>query len=166
MNHNFTRGTGGFANPQNPIRVQILRDEEAAGIESDATKFPPPAYGLWRESVRVDPNRIFWARNTEGNLPDVPPVPGRHRRDNEIREAEGDNTLERTTTVNRPPSYVSEDGVDYVIEARGRSIAPPEPGVGVTEMPSEDADAVSRDVSRRARGISLSNPRRVIPRDR
>ena len=44
-------GPGGYANPAMPIRVALARDEEAAGIESDATKFPPPAYGLWRESV-------------------------------------------------------------------------------------------------------------------
>jgi hypothetical protein len=44
-------GPGGYANPAIPIRVALARDEEAAGIESEATKFPPPAYGLWRESV-------------------------------------------------------------------------------------------------------------------
>ena len=44
-------GQGGFANPLRPIRVALACDEEAAGIESEATKFPPPAYGLWRESV-------------------------------------------------------------------------------------------------------------------
>jgi hypothetical protein len=44
-------GPGGFADPPRPIRVALARDEEAAGIESEATKFPPPAYGLWRESV-------------------------------------------------------------------------------------------------------------------
>jgi hypothetical protein len=44
-------GPGGYANPPQPIRVALVRDEEAAGIESEATKFPPPAYGLWRESV-------------------------------------------------------------------------------------------------------------------
>jgi hypothetical protein len=44
-------GPGGYANPQTPIRVALARDEEAAGIESEATKVPPPAYGLWRESV-------------------------------------------------------------------------------------------------------------------
>jgi hypothetical protein len=42
---------GGYANPESPIRVALARDEEAAGIRSDATKHPPPAYGLWRESV-------------------------------------------------------------------------------------------------------------------
>lgn len=44
-------GPGGYANPTRPIRVALTRDEEAVGIESEATKFPPPAYGLWRESV-------------------------------------------------------------------------------------------------------------------
>jgi hypothetical protein len=44
-------GPGGYANPEVPIRVALARDEEAAGIESEATKVPPPAYGLWRESV-------------------------------------------------------------------------------------------------------------------
>lgn len=45
------RGPGGYANPPRPIRVALVRDEEAAGIESEVTKLPPPAYGLWRESV-------------------------------------------------------------------------------------------------------------------
>jgi hypothetical protein len=44
-------GPGGFANPPYPIRIAMTRDEEAAGIESEVTKYPPPAYGLWRESV-------------------------------------------------------------------------------------------------------------------
>jgi hypothetical protein len=44
-------GPGGFANPAEPIQIALARDEEAAGIESEATKVPPPAYGLWRESV-------------------------------------------------------------------------------------------------------------------
>lgn len=42
---------GGYANPETPIRVALARDEEAVGIHSEATKRPPPAYGLWRESV-------------------------------------------------------------------------------------------------------------------
>lgn len=44
-------GPGGFANPAEPIQVSLARDEEAVGIENEATKVPPPAYGLWRESV-------------------------------------------------------------------------------------------------------------------
>ncbi|AEO64755.1 uncharacterized protein THITE_2111072 [Thermothielavioides terrestris NRRL 8126] len=42
---------GGYAIPREPIPVVLARDEEAAGIESEATKTGPPAYGMWRESV-------------------------------------------------------------------------------------------------------------------
>ncbi|KAL2186862.1 hypothetical protein L209DRAFT_763903 [Thermothelomyces heterothallicus CBS 203.75] len=44
---------GGYAIPREPIPVVLARDEEAAGIESDATKTGPPAYGVWRESVCI-----------------------------------------------------------------------------------------------------------------
>ncbi|RDL38967.1 Uncharacterized protein BP5553_03307 [Venustampulla echinocandica] len=101
-------GPGGFANPTVPIQVSLARDEEAAGIESEATKFPPPAYGLWRESVRMDPNQIFWQRNEVATA-----------RQNPSRHGE-----ERPPTANRPPSYISDDGVDYVVEAAPRSTAP------------------------------------------
>ncbi|PBP25476.1 hypothetical protein BUE80_DR003560 [Diplocarpon rosae] len=96
-------GPGGYAEPFAPIPVTLTRDEEAAGIESEATKLPPPAYGLWRESVRVDPNRIFWQRNA-----DMPPL-------GQITERQA---------VSRPPSYISDDGVDYVVDAASRSVAP------------------------------------------
>ncbi|KAH6649177.1 hypothetical protein BKA67DRAFT_662091 [Truncatella angustata] len=98
-------GPGGYAVPKRPIRVLLARDEEAAGLESETTKVHPPAYGLWRESVRVDPNRIYWQRN------DQEPVPL-------------GNAASRPATANRPPSYASDDGVDYVVEARPRSMAP------------------------------------------
>lgn len=44
-------GPGGYAIPRAPIPVVLARDEEAAGIESEATKTGPPAYGMWRQSV-------------------------------------------------------------------------------------------------------------------
>lgn len=114
-------GPGGYANPVVPIRVTLARDEEAAGIESDATKLPPPVYGLWRESVvsyivlkqysvlanqpqRVDPNRLYWQRN------DAP--------------LQRQTSNERPNTATRPPSYISEDGVGYVVDAAPRSTAP------------------------------------------
>ncbi|KAI0121027.1 hypothetical protein BJ170DRAFT_157373 [Xylariales sp. AK1849] len=100
-------GPGGYAVPRRPIRVVLARDEEAAGLESETTKLHPPAYGLWRESVRVDPNRIYWQRN------DQPPTP-----------ASGEEPQTRPATANRPPSYASDDGIDYVVEARPRSMAP------------------------------------------
>ncbi|PKS07477.1 hypothetical protein jhhlp_006081 [Lomentospora prolificans] len=98
-------GLGGYAIPRVPIRVVLARDEEAAGIESEATKLRPPAYGLWRESVRVDPNRLFWQRND----------------DPQAAEASAWSEPQRGP---RPPSYASEDGVSYVIDAVPRSTAP------------------------------------------
>ncbi|KAK7709372.1 hypothetical protein SLS64_006285 [Diaporthe eres] len=125
-------GPGGYAIPRQPIRVVLARDEEAAGIESETTKMNPPAYGLWRESVRVDPNRIYWERNTE-----VPAVPEeQHEMARAGSSADDDDSSDDASTSGdegsssrprgqrRPPSYASEDGVAYVIEAQPRSIAP------------------------------------------
>ncbi|KAK2615840.1 hypothetical protein N8I77_002566 [Diaporthe amygdali] len=133
-------GPGGYAIPRQPIRVVLARDEEAAGIESETTKINPPAYGLWRESVRVDPNRIYWERNTE-----APPIPGEQHEmsgasstdDDEDTATSGDEGSSRPRNVRRPPSYASEDGVAYVIEAQPRSIAP----TGEVPLPVHPSEA-------------------------
>ncbi|AEO59407.1 hypothetical protein MYCTH_2307672 [Thermothelomyces thermophilus ATCC 42464] len=117
---------GGYAIPREPIPVVLARDEEAAGIESEATKTGPPAYGVWRESVRVDPDRLYWVRNEH-----APPL-------DEVSELSGpdgsgpDGSTASSqsgarTQIPRPPSYSSDDGVSYVVDARPRSIAPPTP---------------------------------------
>ncbi|KAK3682915.1 hypothetical protein B0T22DRAFT_297104 [Podospora appendiculata] len=126
-------GPGGYAIPRQPIRVVMARDEEAAGIESETTKINPPAYGLWRESVRVDPNRIYWERNQDAAHADTT------REEDEISPADSTSSAgghhrsrsgsarepgSRAAGAPRPPSYVSEDGVAYVVEAQPRSIAP------------------------------------------
>ncbi|OBT79673.1 hypothetical protein VF21_01228 [Pseudogymnoascus sp. 05NY08] len=109
----------GYATPAVPIRVTLGRDEEAligsrstpseanASANAKAIAPPPPAYGLWRESVRVDPDRLFWARNAA--------APRRESHDQIPEDGEAPR---------RPPSYVSDDGVEYVVEAAGRSVAP------------------------------------------
>ncbi|KAG5930138.1 hypothetical protein E4U42_002874 [Claviceps africana] len=103
---------GGYAVPPKPIHVVLASDEEAAGIESETR---PPAYGLWRESVRVDPNRLFWQR-TESVPPAIP-----------------------RPELRRPPSYASEDGISYIVEARPRSTAsPPHAGVPVSAAKASD----------------------------
>jgi hypothetical protein len=81
----------------------------------------------WRQSVlinlqRVDPNRIYWQR-TEVARTHTEQLPGTH-------------TRETTLGTQRPPSYVSEDGVAYVIEAAPRSTAPTV-DVPLTQHPSE-----------------------------
>ncbi|GJN69959.1 hypothetical protein VFPFJ_09708 [Purpureocillium lilacinum] len=95
---------GGYVVPPKPIPVLLARDEEVAGAQSEASKLKPPAYGLWRESVRVDPDRLFWQRNADAN-----PNSGRPE----------------TRSGPRPPSYASDDGVSYMMDVRPRSIAPP-----------------------------------------
>ncbi|KAI0407566.1 hypothetical protein F4802DRAFT_516620 [Xylaria palmicola] len=110
-------GHQGYAIPSQPIRVVLARDEEAAGIESETTKAKPPAYGLWRESVRVDPNRIYWQR-AELRPPSPPTSASSVSND-------ADHESDRRSAQRRPPSYASDDGIDYVVDARPRSIAPP-----------------------------------------
>lgn len=127
-------GPEGFK-PEVPIPVQLARDEEltAYGDEGrleeekvEALKQPPPAYGLWRGSVRLDPNLLHWRR-----------VEGREQRDGQDHQQSRNgspNLSERRPSpaaspnlgsvveeplgqVRRPPSYMSEDGVSYVVSA-------------------------------------------------
>jgi hypothetical protein len=139
-------GSDGF-NPIRPIRVHVQRDEELEDEEEaieghgdiDELKekpvaIPPPAYGLWRSSVRVDPNLLHWQRVEAAQAAEnrasvlaspigsrngsVPGPPDRTDMSN-ISEPQGP----------RPPSYVSEDGVSYIVEAAPRSVAPSHTGV-------------------------------------
>ncbi|PHH59506.1 hypothetical protein CDD81_3146 [Ophiocordyceps australis] len=118
FNSNLLGPFGGYVVPAKPIPVLLARDEEADGREGTTAKTRPPAYGLWRESVRVDPNRLFWQRN-------------------------GAPTRAEERSGPRPPSYASEDGVSYVVEARPRSMAPPSSG-SVSHVPSSSRNAVGR----------------------
>ncbi|KAK2001569.1 hypothetical protein LX36DRAFT_667856 [Colletotrichum falcatum] len=108
---------GGYAVPREPIRVVLARDEEEQGEISEALLTKPPAYGLWRESVRVDPNRIYWQRNPNA------------------ASNVGSSTQSRSGP--RPPSYASEDGVSYVVDARPRSMAPAMTEALIPPHPSE-----------------------------
>ncbi|KAK8148591.1 hypothetical protein G3M48_009755 [Beauveria asiatica] len=94
----------GYAVPRRPMQVLLARDEEAAGGENATNKLTPPAYGFWRESVRIDPNRLYWQRNEAA------------RRQEPVLETE--SQLEYATrSGQRPPSYASGDGVSYVVDA-------------------------------------------------
>ncbi|KAI0973898.1 hypothetical protein F4678DRAFT_390610 [Xylaria arbuscula] len=121
-------GHPGYAIPREPIRVVLARDEEAAGIESEVARMKPPAYGLWRESVRVDPDRIYWQRAKSPPANDDNHDEGGHR-----------------PTQRRPPSYASDDGIEYVVDARPRSIAPPSSSIysqgSTIDSPMASSDA-------------------------
>ncbi|MCJ1420802.1 hypothetical protein MMC32_007161 [Xylographa parallela] len=81
---------GDYAHPEEPIQVVLARDEEM-GLEDDRYDEekdlppPPPAYGLWRGSVRIDPNLLRWQRAEA--VPRLPAIP-------------------QERPANRPPSYV------------------------------------------------------------
>ncbi|KAM3510497.1 hypothetical protein MY11210_005847 [Beauveria gryllotalpidicola] len=94
----------GYAVPRRPIRVLLAHDEEAAGGENATNKVTPPAYGFWRESVRLDPNRLYWQRNEVARRQE--PVPETESQHEYVARSGG-----------RPPSYASEDGVSYVVDA-------------------------------------------------
>ncbi|PGH16944.1 hypothetical protein AJ80_05012 [Polytolypa hystricis UAMH7299] len=121
-------GSIGYAHPQHPIPVVFARDEEmlaevnengAISQSQPPMAAPPPAYGLWRSSVKINPNLVHWQRNN-------------HQR----RDAPGDinDTDERPATVNRPPSYVTEDGVRYVIDIQPRPQAVTQPEIRAPEI--------------------------------
>lgn len=73
---------------------------------------------LTRGLQRVDPNRLFWMRNEH-----APPV--EEGFDGSSGSSEGAHSGGVAgTNAPRPPSYSSDDGVSYVVDARPRSIAP------------------------------------------
>ncbi|RYP35407.1 hypothetical protein DL767_003814 [Monosporascus sp. MG133] len=115
---------GGYAVPRRPIRVVLARDEEAAGREAETAKVKPPAYGAWRESVRVDPNRLYWQR-IDGHHHQAPGSTSESSSDGpHYSETRPGSAGTGAGVAARPPSYASDDGVAYVVEARPRSIAP------------------------------------------
>ncbi|EAW10890.1 uncharacterized protein ACLA_065240 [Aspergillus clavatus NRRL 1] len=104
-------GPMGYAQPARPIHVILAGDEEAlVGSEGhlrEKVTAPPPAYGLWRSSVRLNPDLLYWQRREGDERPDTT-IDGTGRRQNNKAAAP------------RPPSYASDDGVEYVIEAQPR----------------------------------------------
>lgn len=99
---------GAVACPHRPIRVILARDEELGldgteTVEEDkeiAVPPPPPAYGVWRCSVRADPNLIHWQHTGPPTIVEESP------------------SLTRSERI-RPPSYRSQHravGVEGVVE--------------------------------------------------
>ncbi|RPA85481.1 hypothetical protein BJ508DRAFT_322532 [Ascobolus immersus RN42] len=96
--------------PRHPIPVHLPGSPITAGAPA-APKPPPPAYGLWRYSVRVAPEQLQWMRRDqaagEGLVAPSLPTPTGVRPE--------------SAASNRPPSYMSDDGVGYVVRAEPRS---------------------------------------------
>lgn len=121
-----------------PIPVRLARDEaldsdndndmadlEAGDLEKEVLPPPPPAYGLWRSSVRVDPNLLHWQRVEDNNRAHSAISMPRSRNGSVVAASEHDAPPDPPAAGPRPPSYISEDGVSYITEAAPRSVAPP-----------------------------------------
>ncbi|KAL4875500.1 hypothetical protein BJY04DRAFT_223962 [Aspergillus karnatakaensis] len=106
-----TTGTTGYAQPHRPIQVTMVGDEErlteVRGASNTDVTIPPPAYGLWRSSVRLNPDLLYWQRVDHQSAV--------------LRGVERDEGRTRKGQGRRVPSYMSNDGVDYVVEAQPRS---------------------------------------------
>ncbi|KAL2042140.1 hypothetical protein N7G274_005328 [Stereocaulon virgatum] len=107
----------GYAQPPTPIRVTMLQDEglhvvgsEGHDQETDEERElppPPPAYGLWRNSVRADPNLIHWQSIGHASPPPIPDLQTQAR------------ALILAGSGHRPPSYTSEETIDIHMHAQG-----------------------------------------------
>ncbi|PYI04491.1 hypothetical protein BO78DRAFT_320299 [Aspergillus sclerotiicarbonarius CBS 121057] len=104
-------GPAGYAQPARPIHVILAGDEDVAAASPSAVRekvtAPPPAYGLWRSSVRLNPDLLYWQRIENNNTQ---------------RPKGVDRRASNKARIPRPPSYTSDNGVDYVIEAQPRSL--------------------------------------------
>ena len=87
--------------PEKPIPIVMAIDEEAGlsplspnspDLEKPIVRPPPPVYGVWRDTKRMDPNLVHWAK--------LPPSPDTPTYEEALREVQQD-------VGNRPPSYVN-----------------------------------------------------------
>ncbi|PLB49579.1 hypothetical protein P170DRAFT_356720 [Aspergillus steynii IBT 23096] len=108
-------GPAGYAQPERPIPVVLAGDEEALtesqGPSREKVTVPPPAYGLWRESVRINPDLLYWQRVDQ------------KAQSKSKRTSRADQSSNSKATAPRPPSYTSDNGIDYVVEAQPRSFS-------------------------------------------
>ena len=88
-------------------------DEEACiGISQEISPViplirpPPPTYGVWRDTKRMDPNLVHWAK--------LPPSPDTPTYEEVLRDIQ-------TTLGRRPPSYVMVNGVLVEAETEGQT---------------------------------------------
>lgn len=111
------RDENGYAIPAQPVPITFAEATPTSYVAPDYSSHsrggtpgevippPPPAYGIWRESVRVDPNRIYWARN-----PDAETAPIRAQHTDTLAMLEGRIGAEEAArpALRRPPSYASD----------------------------------------------------------
>ena len=99
--------------PEKPIPIVMAIDEEACiGISQEISPVipqirpPPPTYGVWRDTKRMDPNLVHWAK--------LPPSPDTPTYEEALRDIQN-------TPGRRPPSYVLVNGVLVDTETEGQT---------------------------------------------
>lgn len=155
----------GYAIPAQPVPIQFAEHAQTSyyapdysgensrqGTPTKNIPPPPPAYGIWRESVRVDPNRIFWARN-----PNAASVNGQApvaHTDTlamlEGREGGSSGGGERPG-LRRPPSYASD--VSALSEGEERRVERDTWGRERDQQRGAEAERVEEEV-----GMMLVHP--------
>ncbi|KAL8917316.1 MAG: hypothetical protein Q9172_005901 [Xanthocarpia lactea] len=107
-----------YAQPDTPIPIILARDEELGLNDTSSDEesvrpiqHPPPAYGLWRSSVkRADPDLIHWQRT-----------------DRSLRQCEGETPDLAQHPALRPPSYHSREHQASSSLYSASSVAMPQP---------------------------------------
>lgn len=98
----MTAGPGpwGYAQPERPIQVYAMPGQSGASVDDDGAPKeippPPPAYGIWRQTVRVNPAQFYWVRRSQA--------------DGVYSQGNNEPPSNRTSvgsTATRPPSYAS-----------------------------------------------------------
>lgn len=108
-------GPHGYAQPDQPIPIEIVPGQSGAALDDDADPIkippPPPAYGLWRQSVRVNPDQFYWVKRTSTEIRAAnEPQQERGHRPTRSRRLNSTEARPSTTEVRRPPSYASDSG--------------------------------------------------------
>lgn len=115
------RDENGYAIPAQPVRITFAEAAQTSYFAPDYSSNsrggtpdgvippPPPAYGIWRESVRVDPNRIYWAKNPHAQAHEAHmPLRAQHTDTLAMLEGRGGGGEAAIPALRRPPSYASD----------------------------------------------------------
>ncbi|KAK6520335.1 hypothetical protein TWF506_000609 [Arthrobotrys conoides] len=90
----------GYAQPERPIQVYAMPGQSGASVDDDGAPKelspPPPAYGTWRQTVRVNPAQFYWVRRSQAE--------GVYSQGNNEPPS---NRMSVGSTGTRPPSYAS-----------------------------------------------------------
>ncbi|KAF8427549.1 hypothetical protein EV426DRAFT_699389 [Tirmania nivea] len=161
----FIRGPGGYAVPAAPIPIAFPDgdiDEDGDGgadgnrASSVVTTLPPPAYGLWRSSVMVNPDQFYWVRRGDDTHSPARPAEMGARTPPPLAEQVGGRVnMVPVQMVYRPPSYSSEDGVEYVLGVArlpGTAVLAAPPPAPVRVPGFQEMEGGEREVDAAGRG--------------